>query len=107
MLVSPLSCSFLDTSSLSTSSQVCNALFMFISFLVLWSICLSSSLVHFKLSHVEFELVLLVLFSVLLMFINSRMAHIQSLNSFFDRNNSIYYQVKQRYVIIVKLIEIS
>ena len=48
MLVSPLSPSFLGTYSLSTSSLGCNAFFMGISFLVHWSICLSSSLVHFK-----------------------------------------------------------
>ena len=36
------------TYSLSTSSQGCKALCMVISFLVLWSICMSSSLVHFK-----------------------------------------------------------
>ena len=40
--------SFLDTYNLSTSSLGCSALCMVISFLVLWSICLSSSLVHFK-----------------------------------------------------------
>ena len=39
---------FLDTFSLPTSSLECNALCMVISFLVLWSICLSSSLVHLK-----------------------------------------------------------
>ena len=48
MLTSPLPPSFLDTYSLSMSSLGCNALCMGISFLVLWSICLSSSLVHFK-----------------------------------------------------------
>ena len=48
MLASPLPPSFLDTYSQSTSSLGCNALCMVISFLVLWSICLSSSLVHFK-----------------------------------------------------------
>ena len=40
--------SFLGTYSLSTSSLGCNALCMAISFLVLWSICLSSSLVHLR-----------------------------------------------------------
>ena len=40
--------SFLDTYSLSTTTLGCNALCMVISFLVLWSICLSSSLVHFR-----------------------------------------------------------
>ena len=44
---SPLSPSLLDTHSLSTSSLGCNTLGMIISFLVLLSICLSSSLVHF------------------------------------------------------------
>ena len=39
--------SFLDTYSLSTSSLVCNSSCMILIFLVLWSICLSSS-VHFK-----------------------------------------------------------
>ena len=34
--------------SLSTSSLGCNALCMVINFFVLWSICLNSSLVHFK-----------------------------------------------------------
>ena len=40
--------SFLDTYSLSTSSQGYNALFMVISFLIHWSICLSSFLVHLR-----------------------------------------------------------
>ena len=40
--------SLLDTYSLSTSSLGCNALCMVVSFLVLWSICLSSSLVLFN-----------------------------------------------------------
>ena len=40
--------SFLDTYSLSTSFLGCNALCIVIIFLVLWSICSSSSLVHFK-----------------------------------------------------------
>ena len=48
MLASPFSRSFLDTYNLSTLSLRCNALCMVISLLVLWSICLSSSLVHFK-----------------------------------------------------------
>ena len=48
MLASPLLPSLLDTYILSTSSLGCNALYMAISFLVLWSICLSSSLIHFK-----------------------------------------------------------
>ena len=48
MLASPLPPSFLGTYSLSTSSLGCNALCMVISFLVLWSICLSSSLVHLR-----------------------------------------------------------
>ena len=48
MLASPLPPSFLDTYSLSTSSLGCNALCMVISFLVLWSICLSSSLAHLR-----------------------------------------------------------
>ena len=48
MLASPLPPSFLDTYSLSTSSLGCNALCMVISFLVLWSICLSSSRVHLR-----------------------------------------------------------
>ena len=48
MLASPLPPSFLDTYSLSTLSLGCNALCMVISFLVLWSICLSSSLVHLR-----------------------------------------------------------
>ena len=39
--------SFLDTYSLSTLSLGCNDLCIVISFLVLWSICLSYSLVHF------------------------------------------------------------
>ena len=47
-LASPLPPSFLDTYSLSTSSLGCNTLCMVISFLALWSICLSSSLVYFK-----------------------------------------------------------
>ena len=47
MLVSPLSL-FLDSYSQSTSSVEYKALCMVISFLVLWFICLSSSLVHFK-----------------------------------------------------------
>ena len=48
ILVSPLPPSLLDTYSLSTSSLGCNALYMVISFLALWSICFSSSLVHCK-----------------------------------------------------------
>ena len=47
MLVSPLPSSFLDAYSLSTSSLGCKALCIVISLLVLWSICLSSSLVYF------------------------------------------------------------
>ena len=48
MLASPLPPSFLDTYCLSTSSLGCNALYMVISFLVLWSICLSSHRVHLR-----------------------------------------------------------
>ena len=48
MLANPLSPSFLDTYSLSTPSLGCDALCMVISFLVLLSICLRSSLVHSK-----------------------------------------------------------
>ena len=48
MLASPLPPSILDPYSLSMSSLGCSALCMVISFLVLWSICLSSSLVHFR-----------------------------------------------------------
>ena len=48
VLSGPLPPFFLDTYSLPTSSLGCNALYMVISFLVLWSICLSSSLVHFR-----------------------------------------------------------
>ena len=48
MLASPLPPSFLDTYSQSTSSLGCNVLCMIISFLVLWSICLSSFLVHLR-----------------------------------------------------------
>ena len=48
MLAVPLPPSFLGTYSLSTSSLGGNALCMVISFLVLWSICLSSSLVHLR-----------------------------------------------------------
>ena len=44
MLASPLPPSFLDMYNLSMSSLECKAL----CFLVLWSICLISSLVHFK-----------------------------------------------------------
>ena len=40
--------SFLDTYSLSVSSLGCKALYIVISFRVLESICLSSSLVHFR-----------------------------------------------------------
>ena len=47
MLASPLPPSFLDTYSLSTSLG-CKDLHMVISFLVLWPICLSSLLIHFK-----------------------------------------------------------
>ena len=43
MQASPLRPSLLDTYILSTSSLGCNSLCMVISFLVLWSICLSSS----------------------------------------------------------------
>ena len=48
MLTRPLPPSFLETYSLSVSSLGCSALCIVISFLVLWSICRSSSLVHFK-----------------------------------------------------------
>ena len=48
MLASPLPPFLLDTFNMSTSSQGCNALCIIISFLVLWSICSRSSLVHFK-----------------------------------------------------------
>ena len=48
MLASLLPPSFLGTYSLSTSSLGCNALCMVISFLVLWSICLISFLVHLR-----------------------------------------------------------
>ena len=48
MLANPLPPSILDTYSLSTSSLWYNNLCMVISFLVLWSICLSSSFPHFK-----------------------------------------------------------
>ena len=48
MLASPLPPSFVGTYSLSTSSLGCNALCMVISFQVLWSICLSSSLVNLR-----------------------------------------------------------
>ena len=48
MLASPLLPSFLGTYSLSTSSLVYSAFCMVISFLVPWSICLSSSLVHLR-----------------------------------------------------------
>ena len=48
MLASPLPPSFLETYNLSTSSLGCNALCIVISFLVLWSICLCSSLVHLR-----------------------------------------------------------
>ena len=47
-LASPLPRSFPDTYSLSTSSLGCNGLCMVINLLVLWSICLSSSLVHLR-----------------------------------------------------------
>ena len=45
--------SFLDSYCLTTSSYRYNALYMVISFLVLWSICLSSSLVHLR-KHPEY-----------------------------------------------------
>ena len=48
MLASPLPPSFLDTYNLSTSSLGCNVLSIVISFFVLWSICLSSSLVNLR-----------------------------------------------------------
>ena len=47
MLASLLPPPFLDIYSRLTSSLECSALFMLISFLILWSICLSSSLIHF------------------------------------------------------------
>ena len=47
MLTNPLS-PFLDTYNLSTLSLGCKALCIVVSFLVLWSIYLSSSLVHLK-----------------------------------------------------------
>ena len=48
MQTNPLPPSFFDTYSLSTYSLGCNTLCMVISFLVLWSICLSSSLIHIR-----------------------------------------------------------
>ena len=48
MLANPLPLSLLDPYSLSTSSLGCYAFCIVINFLVLWSICLSSSLVDFK-----------------------------------------------------------
>ena len=48
MMASPLLPSFLGTYSLSISSLGCNALCIVMSFLVLWSICWSSSFVHSK-----------------------------------------------------------
>ena len=42
------SSSFFNTHSLSTSSLECKVLWMVLSFLLLWSICLISPLVHFK-----------------------------------------------------------
>ena len=48
ILVSPLSLSFLDTYSLLTSFLWCKTLCIVFSFLVLWSFCLSSSLVYIK-----------------------------------------------------------
>ena len=48
LLARPLPPSFLVTYSLSTLSLGCNVLCMVISFLVLWSICLNSSLVHLR-----------------------------------------------------------
>ena len=48
MLASHLPPSFPDAYSLSTSSLGCNSICMAISFLILRSICLSSSLVNFK-----------------------------------------------------------
>ena len=48
MLASPLPPFFLDLYSLSTSLKGCYALCMVITFLVLWSLCLIFSLVHFK-----------------------------------------------------------
>ena len=48
MQVSPFPPFFPKTYNLSTSSLGCKALCMVISFLILWSICLSSSLLYFK-----------------------------------------------------------
>ena len=48
MLANRLPPSFLETYNLSTSSQGCNAWCIVISFLVILSICLSSSLVHLR-----------------------------------------------------------
>ena len=48
MLVTALPPSFLGTYSLFTSSLGCKALCIVVSFLVLWSICWSFYLVHFK-----------------------------------------------------------
>ena len=48
MLASPFPPSFLHTYSLSTSSLGCYTLCIVISFLVLWPICKSPSLVYFK-----------------------------------------------------------
>ena len=48
MLANPLPPSFLDTYNQSISSLGCEALCIVIGFLVIWIICLSSSLVYFK-----------------------------------------------------------
>ena len=47
-VASPLPPSFLNTYGLSMSSLGCKAFCIVINFLVLWSICLSSFLIHFK-----------------------------------------------------------
>ena len=47
-LASPLLPSFRNTNILSPSSLRCRSFCIVMGFLVLWSICLSSSLVHFK-----------------------------------------------------------
>ena len=48
MLVCPMPSCFFDTCNLFMPSLECKALYIFIIFLVLWFICWSSSLVHFK-----------------------------------------------------------
>ena len=115
MLLSPLP--FLDTYSLSTSSLGCNALCMVISLIVLWSICLSSSLVHFRkgpeyLTRGNYHLLFWEFFASVLgdCLFHWSLGHSKSpqvsralLSILADRNNAIVWMVSTRPLITIDI----